>query len=346
MFEEKNENNGEQCIFIGLCEIYLLFYDEIRGHVPLLVYPDESVKDDEEKMRPVNYHSIWFLNKKEDAEYMNIDLEYGDKTYFATKLYLSSKRKKRRAGLSDDSPEVIVIMVALPIDMNIFGDDLLSKMTTNIVTNFKDSLCQIISSEIEKSELTNLNLASPQIKKIIQEGDIVKEKIRNDIKNTCMDYFSSVIKQKDSNSIKKQKAISYLSLKGIDINYVISNNENINFSDMKLFDQSKKPDQIFEIKTPFEISSVCIIKETSELEIMVKNNKEIELNNLLVKIAHIKDYFERQILDHSIECWYPNEDILFTLPLLPEKNEYLFLTIENSHKTKYLSKKIELEHLI
>ena len=120
MFEKKNENNGDQCLFVGLCEIYLLFYDEIRGHIPLIVYPDESVKEDEEKMRPVNYHSIWFLNKKKDADSMNIDLEYGDKTYFATKVYLSSKRKKRRAGLSDDSPEVIVIMVALPTDMNIY----------------------------------------------------------------------------------------------------------------------------------------------------------------------------------------------------------------------------------
>ncbi|MFX1446373.1 MAG: hypothetical protein ACFFHV_23505 [Promethearchaeota archaeon] len=346
MFEKKNEKNGEQCLFVGLCEIYLLFYDEIRGHVPLLVYPDESIKDDEEKMRPINYHSIWFLNKKENADNINIDLEYGDKTYFATKLYLSSKRKKRRAGLNEDSPEIIVIMVALPTDMNIFGDDLLDKMNSNIITNFKDSISQIILSEIEKSELTNFNLASPQIKKVIQDGDIAKEKIRNGIKNACMDYFSSVIKQKDSSSIKKQKAISYLSLKGIDINYVVSNDENVNFSDMKLFDQSKKPDQIFEIKTPFEISNVCIVKETNELEIMVKNKKEVEFNNLLIKIAHIKDYFERQILDHSIESWYPNENILFTLPLLPQKNEYLFLTIENSHKTKYLSKKIELEHLI
>jgi len=346
MIEKFDENNGEYCPFGGLCEIYLLFYDEVRGHIPLLICPDESIKDDEEKMRPINYHSIWFLNKKDNADYENIDLEYGEKTYFATKVFLSSKRKKRRAGLNVDSPEIIVIMVALPTEMNIFGDDLLNKMTTNIITNYKDSLSQIILSEIEKTELINLNFASPQIKKIIQEGEVAKENIRNGIKNTCMDYFSSVIKQKDSTSIKKQKAISYLSLKGIDINYVVSNNEKVNFSDMKLFNQSAKSDHLFEIKKPFEISNICILKDTNELEIMVKNVKEDEFNNLLIKIAHIKDFFERQILDHSIDCWYPNEDILFTLPIIPSKNEYIFLTIENSHHTKYLTKKIDLEHLI
>lgn len=346
MIEKTDEKNGVYCPFGGLCEIYLLFYDEVRGHIPLLICPDESIKDDEEKMRPINYHSIWFLNKKEDADYENIDLEYGDKTYFATKVFLSSKRKKRRAGLNEDSPEIIVIMVALPTEMNIFGDDLLNKMTTNIITNFKDSLSRLILSEIEKTELINLNFANLQIKKIIEEGEIVKENIRNGINKTCMDYFSSVIKQKDPSSIKKQKAISFLSLKGIDIDYVISNNENINFSNMKLFDQSKKLDHLFEIKTPFEISNIHVLKDTNELEIMIRNVKGDEFSNLLIKIAHIKDFFERQILDHSIDYWYPNEDILFTLPIIPQKNEYIFLTIENSHNTKYLSKKIDLEHII
>ncbi len=346
MIEKIDEKKDGFSPFEGLCEIYLLFYDEVRGHIPLLICPDESIKDDEEKMRPINFHSIWFLNKKEDKGYENIDLEYGDKTYFASKVLLSSKRKKRRAGLNETSPEVIVIIVTLPTNMNIFGDDLLNKMTTDIITNFKDSLPQVILSEIEKTELINFNIASPKIKKIIQEGEVVKETIRNQIKKTCLDYFSSVIKQKDLKSIKKQKAISFLSLKGIDINYLANNNKNITFTSMKLFDQNKISDQIFEIKTPFEISNISILKETNELEIMVKNNKEIEFNNLSIRIAHIQDYFERQILDHSIDFWYPNEDIVFTLPISPHKDEYIFLTIENSHNNKYLSKKIDLEHLI
>ena len=68
MVERINKENGEHSLFGGLCVIFLLFYDEIRGHIPLLICSDESIKDDEEKMRSINYHSIWFLNKKEDAD--------------------------------------------------------------------------------------------------------------------------------------------------------------------------------------------------------------------------------------------------------------------------------------
>ena len=343
--EKINNSIGEKNPFKGLCEIYLLYYDEVRGHIPLLICPDDSIKNDEEKMRPIHFHSIWFLNKKEDADSDNIDLEYRDKIYFAKKFHVTSKRKKGRAGLEVDSPELIVIIIALPTEMNIFGDEILNKITENIITNFESFLTQIIESEIAKSKLININIANPQIKEIIKKGDKLKEDLRKLITQTCIEYFSSVIKQKDPTSIKKQKAISFLSLKGIDIDYLVSDQDEISFSDIKLFNQIKKSNHVLHLKSPFDISNVRFLKESNEVEIMVKNIKEKELNNIVVKIAYIKDFFEKEIFNHTIDSWFPKEDILFSLPIIPHKNEYLFFTAENSHNEKHLSKKINLENL-
>lgn len=344
--EEKINNSiGEKNPFEGLCEIYLLYYDEVRGHIPILICPDDSIKNDEEKMRPIHFHSIWFLNKKEDADSVNIDLEYRDKIYFAKKFHVASKRIKGRAGLEADSPELIVIIIALPTEMNIFGSELINKMTEKIITNFESFLSQIIESEIAKAKIININIVNPQIKEIIKKGDNIKEDLRKLITQTCMEYFASVIKQKDPTSIKKQKAISFLSLKGIDIDYLVSNKDEITFSDIKLFNQIKKSNHLLNINSSLEISNVSFLKESNEVEVMVKNIKEKELNNILVKIAYIKDFFEREIFNHTIDCWFPKEDILFTLPIIPHENEYLFFTVENSHNEKHLSKKIDLENL-
>ena len=52
------------------------FFDEERVHVPLLIYPHDKHKDDKKYMRPIKYHSIWFLPVDEQEALDHIDLEY------------------------------------------------------------------------------------------------------------------------------------------------------------------------------------------------------------------------------------------------------------------------------
>ncbi|MBA7605491.1 hypothetical protein ES703_12624 [subsurface metagenome] len=80
-------------------------------------------------MRPINYHPIWFL---ETEELDHIDLEYKGYAFFGKKFSAKSKRKKRRAGLEEETPETIVVVVSLPIELEIFGDDLIRKLTDEI----------------------------------------------------------------------------------------------------------------------------------------------------------------------------------------------------------------------
>jgi len=72
-----NSNSSEKNPIEELCIVYVMYFDESRGHVPLLIYPDDKYKDDKKYMRPIKYHSIWFLpvDEQEALEHIDLDLE-------------------------------------------------------------------------------------------------------------------------------------------------------------------------------------------------------------------------------------------------------------------------------
>jgi len=136
-----------------ICIVYLLYFDEAQGHVPLLIYPDDKYKDDKKFMRPIKYHSIWFLSSDDLSALDHIDLEYKGFTYFGKKFFTKSKRKKRRAGLEEETPETIVVIVSLPTDIEIFGDGLIRKITEEIQDKYDEHLYKIIECEIAKEQV-------------------------------------------------------------------------------------------------------------------------------------------------------------------------------------------------
>ncbi len=331
--------SSEKSPFDELCVVYVLYFDEKHGHLPLLIYPDDKYKDDKSIMRPIKYHSIWFMDIEEVSALDHIDLEYKGNTYFGKKFLTKSKRKKRRAGLEVETPETIVLIVSLPNDLNLFGDELIKRIYELIRKNFEDKLFEIIESEIAKDEV----IKTPKIKKRIATGTKLKERLRELIDNTCNEFFSRTIKQTDISSIKRHKAIAYLSLKGIDLNHIVSSASKSTFSNIKIFDLSKGRKEGFAFKAPFEIVSVEPIGDSREIEILVQNNTEKEINDINVNITHIKDYFEKELMHQEIDIWFPNEQLLFISPIIPYINEYLFFISHNGEKL--LSKKIDLKSL-
>ncbi|MFX1329141.1 MAG: hypothetical protein ACFE91_13520, partial [Promethearchaeota archaeon] len=55
---EKNPNED-------LCIVYILYFDEKKGQIPLLMYPDDRLRNNKKYMRPINYHPVWFLETEE-----------------------------------------------------------------------------------------------------------------------------------------------------------------------------------------------------------------------------------------------------------------------------------------
>ena len=340
MADSKKSKSLNKKSLEDLCVVYVLYFDEERGHVPLLIYPHDRHKDDKKYMRPIKYHSIWFLPVDEQEALDHIDLEYKGYIFFGKKFLTKSKRKKRRAGLKEETPETIVVIVSLPNDIEIFGDDLIRKLTLLIKEKFDDKLFQIIEYEVAKEQV----IKTKQIQETIKKGKLLVESLKDLVGKTIEDYFSKVVKYTDRTSISKQKAISYLSLKGLDVSN-IANSFNINtFSNIKLFDPNQKSENNFSLEKQFKIVNINVMKDSQELEIMVRNTTKEDINNAIVNIAHVKDYFEKEIMNQEIDLWFPEEELLFISPIIPHINEYLFF-IKNNKNENILSKKINLEKL-
>ncbi|MFX0069465.1 MAG: hypothetical protein ACFFAO_00025 [Candidatus Hermodarchaeota archaeon] len=338
---EKSKNSELRCIE-DLVVVYVLYFDEAKGHIPLMIYPDDQYKDDKSYMRPIKYHSIWFLDIEELEALDHIDLEYKGYTFFGKKFLTQSKRKKRRAGLEEETPETIVLIVSLPNDLAIFGDQLIRNLTSEIRGKFETKLFEIIEGEIAKDEI----IKSPKIKQLIQKGEKFTKDLWNLISTTVDDYFSKAVREIDATSIKQQKAISYLALKGIDVSHINSAEGASTFSSIKLFDPSNKKAKELSLKGPLAVLNIDIVEDSQELEILVRNNTKEEMNDLRVSITHVKEFFEKEIMNQIVDVWFPEEELLFISPILPHIDEYLFFIVEDKNdKKKLLSKRIDINIL-
>jgi len=332
----------EEILREELCVVYVLYFDEASGHIPLLIFPiqENKLKENKRFMRPIKYHPVWFLSAEEQEPLDHIDLEFKGFTFFGKKFLTKSMRKKRRAGLGKETHETIVTIVSLPNDLAIFGDELIHSIADGIKERFDDKLFKIIEYEVVKDQV----IKTPNVKKIIDEGLQIREDLNKFMYEITNNYFSKSIKQADTLSIRQQKAISYLALKGIDVSQIRSAKNSESFTSMKLFEPTEDEATI-DLKTPFQISNIFIIEDSQELETTVRNNTGKDVKNILVTINHLREFFEKEVMYQEIDLWFSDEELLFISPILPGVNEYLFFITEEEKKEKLLSKKIDLKQL-
>ncbi|TFG07691.1 MAG: hypothetical protein EU539_04240 [Promethearchaeota archaeon] len=327
-----------------LCEICLLYSDKEQGKIPILFCSDEAIKNKIETMNVIKYHSIWFLNLNNNSFSDNVDLEYGNKIYFAKKFIIPSKTSEEMPYFKSKSTEELVILVALPTEMHVFGDDLIDFLVNKIYFQYKNSLYKVLESEILRFKAINLNLISLESKSKIKQGEKIKKDVQTSIQEYCREYFSSVIKHSDPNSLKKQKALSFLSLKGIDVLTILD--EKRQSLEEKGLKSSESLKMNFITKSNFVISKITALTSKNELEILIKNNTKGEIEHVCVKITYVKDYLEKEIFDQEIDTWYPQEDIIFTMPVIPFSEDYLHINIEGASEEVYLSEKIDNNTLL
>lgn len=323
-----------------LCIVYVLYFDEKKGQIPLLIFPDDRVRGDKRYMRPINFHPVWFL---ETEELDHIDLEYKGYAFFGKKFNAKSIRPKRRAGLEEETPETIVIIVSLPVELEIFGDDLIKLLTEKLRERFEDQLSEVIESEIASDAV----IKTPKIQERISKGKIVKVFMRELIDKEIKGYFSRAIENRsESPSLKNQKAISYFSLKGFEFSPLSNLRGEGTFTGVDLFDSKIQKSEELRTKSLFSIASINFIENSQELEITVQNNSDEELKNMFITITHVKEYFEKEVMNQTVDFWYPQEELLFVSPIVPHIDEYLFSIKKGDGRgniEKKLSRRINLK---
>ncbi|MFX1236791.1 MAG: hypothetical protein ACFFAS_05110 [Promethearchaeota archaeon] len=314
-----------------LCEVFLFYFDETLGQILLLKSPEER-HTDEETMRILKVHSIWFLDISDKTLLDRVDLEYGLKMYFAKKFLAPSNRIKKRAGSKEG--ETIVLILALPIEMDIFGAALVKTTTERMMKHFKNHFARLIEANIASLDV----IKTQKTNELLEEGARIKKRMGALIKNTCSQYFQSVIKKTDTSTLKIQKTISYLSLKGVPVDHIANKEQKVGFSNIKFFenqtDQTSSPNQ----KTTFSITEKSFVEETQELEIITKNNTKNIHHDLHVKITSLTEFFEQVMLYDIIEDWLPEEELVFSIPKYSINQEYIFCLIDKQRKVLFQQK--------
>jgi hypothetical protein len=334
--KRSNEPSG-----LTVCDVFLLYFDEMRGHMPLLSYPDEKLIYNSEAMRPINIHSIWFLDFDEQEILDHVDLEYKNKVYFAKKFLVKSERKKKRAGLKEDSPEIIVIMVAVPTEIEIFGGSIIKKLQKIIQTNYNDILWEVIEGEVAKCAVIKTKTILDNIKR----SEEIKQRINLDIHNTILKVFEKLIKNGKSDSIKKQKAMSFLTLKGLNISSLTGFKGEV-FDDINLFEMGYLTKVLEGTISPFKILEINVSKDSQELEVLIENDSDNNMKDIQVSISHIREFFEKEILNELVSEWYSHEELLFIAPLFPHIDTYILSIQEMEGKQKLFRKMIEIKDYI
>lgn len=171
----------------------MFYVNDKWGRIPILIYPSDDIKNDADKMRPINIHGIWYLGLGDKTFIDHVGLKYGDRKYLAKKILVKTRLEAKHISDYEKiyNNRIIAIILALPIKLANFGGYLLDKLSESIMLRFEFNLYQLIESEIAKREKIRTLKIVEQIKK----GEKLKKNIRNLIGNICYQYFSYIIDQ-------------------------------------------------------------------------------------------------------------------------------------------------------
>jgi hypothetical protein len=158
------------------CQIYVLYFDEVKGLIPILIFSNDFFKKNEKQILPIKLHPILLLDSEKEKDFQQINLIYNGKVYCAKRF--NNKIKTENSGK-------LFIILILSKEYNIYVSNLLDVITNTIKKNFGDSLNQVIESEFLKENL----IKSPKIIEIIKKGETIKANMKKHLKLIWKNYF-------------------------------------------------------------------------------------------------------------------------------------------------------------
>ncbi|MHA1890851.1 MAG: hypothetical protein ACTSYS_07665 [Promethearchaeota archaeon] len=310
------------------CVVFLAYFDEARGHQLLLVHPPE-LKNDEEfiknESRTIFIHSIWWMSVELQEELSHVDLEFNGRNYVAKKFQAPSFRPKRRSGMTETTPETVVLILSIPINLNPFAGDLINKLYTTLSTKFKNDF----SCAIEKSICEVKIIKSPRDKEVCERGTKILEKMHDEISKVFRDFGKNMQFTINSEE-EKQKALAYLLYQDLKKKPLPVSEKNLFFEPAS---KHSKPmlenGKIEKIK----LVDAYFNKDESKINFTLVNSSEEDLEQCSVHIAHLENFFEKYFYNIDIDYWFEDEELNFQFECIGKKirEEYLITVKQNDN---------------
>ena len=186
--KKKNYHNQQNTSY----GIYLYFFDEIRGHIPLFAYPSGASNENEKQI--LSIHSIWWHQDKflTTSKFGTIDLELEGVIYSATLFLCHTLRTKRRSGMDSTKwkPERFVLIVKAPSEVSFIAQEILYELKTSIQGTIGEDLYFLIENHLK-------------IKANSEIGEFIEEKSGN-IKQQLETLCNSLIPKIPIDKLKTQ----------------------------------------------------------------------------------------------------------------------------------------------
>ncbi|MHA1379866.1 MAG: CBS domain-containing protein [Candidatus Helarchaeota archaeon] len=323
MFENSKDRNIEIDDFIridtqlkqrsSLYEIFLCYFDEARGHLPLYTYP-EYLKTNEEKEKIIKIHSIWFLDTESQKDLEHVDLEFGNRVYLALKFTGESFRVKNRSGMDETTPETYVLILSLPKDYSFLGTDLIFSVYSKI-----KALADRLYILIQKEAAVYKVVKSPKDKTIIEEGKVIEKELHKLCKNLLPDISPDTINSLASATTKKNEKLAYLLFHDISKSSTPSSPRQFEISKI-----SETGDKTEYFKKIAMFTQIELIENRKKLKIAVKNVSLKDLFNITIEISQVQEFFETSHWETSIDTWFAGEELVFQYPINDLNNQYIF----------------------
>ncbi len=311
--------------------VFLCYFDEVRGHIPLASYPDKNLLFDEAATKPIFVHSVWFLSVEEQEDFDHIDLDYSDRTYLAKKFRVPTTRKKERAGCEADDTETMVLIVSVPSDLSVIG--------SHVMTDIYDGIKKTLTADLHKVVKGDIARAKPiktiQIQQVIKEADAILARFYKICEWVLAPSTTSIL-NKISDSVTKQKALAYLMLVN-DSNVGVKNGTVGGF-----FEQ--KPSATPTIMPPITVNSTNFCRDKECIEVILENHMSEDIVGAKIMVSNVQGFFEKHFFEHDVEYWFAKEEIMLKFPFIKNMQEYI-ITVDVNGK-KFLNKRLEVGEII
>ncbi|MHA1607763.1 MAG: hypothetical protein ACTSWP_09550 [Candidatus Freyarchaeota archaeon] len=321
--------------FSEFIEIYLCCFHEIKGHLVLFTIPSH-LKNDKNILRILQRHPVWWLAVDEFKEEVDhVDLEFGGKVYSATKFAAKSARRKQRAGMTEETEEVFVLIVSTPVSIaKPLGEELLRILRRKIQESLSDQLYILIMRE----EIAVKPVKSEEDRKIIEESSKIETTLEDICESAIPEVSQRVIEALQYDAEKQRSLVYFL------LSHLYSGQapiRSIPLSEKSIIEA--RPVELTH-ESPVELEGVELVEQGKKLKITVKNTSEKGLENIKITISHIQDIFETYSWSTNVELWFPLESLVFVFPRVDNNGEYI-IKVEDVAE-KLLVKKISVKELI
>jgi len=357
----------------SLYSIYLCYFDESRGHICLLCFPEGSSNRSSAHEDAIERHPIWWIDstgKKEHSDTLDfefqlksgdpgfkhhffpvqgpglnqVELEFRGSVYLAAKFSGASLREKRRAGFTKETPETYVLMVEVPSAIRFVGTEILAKLHEHL-TKYTDELYLLI----EREYLVKKPIKTDEIKKTIAASDDLVCNLMETFRSTLSQISLDLLHGKMKDKLNQQEEMtSSLIADLIRAGILVERKVELVSETHKHPSHTQTSTRLTRIggkSSEIQMTRLQLLPEDNILEITVRNNSNDCLRNIDAKLIYQTEFFETHSWGTFISFWPAKDELCFQCQRVASDKDGAYVFHLDDENEKLMIRSIKIEKL-